>query len=360
MEGAPEPHEITARWTFHNQWDPEARISDLWHVLAYWHSSLTYVTLLTHLCEIASPIMGLCHTSIRNGLCVYTYRLARIYVSACTSIRVRLHDRSLIRHHPSIKKIVSLKTFRRFRKCSRFSDPSECFQQKFYFFCSKNINQSELNRGDDNYCWNMEKSFFSYSSRLPISHLRNSSTGIPPGPTTIDCPGWNLSRNTESPYSRSFRSFICNLLYIIYCILCDKDIQNSQIRQTKFSKVACKILKSIVSPLFSHYFTIKTPYCLPYMHRPHPNWTGAMTCAVIIKELSVFQFIFRHSSFVILFRKRGLFDDDLHTPISNLHDGNIAGELNGDGGFAVLTDGWTSLHANAYNLCRRINILFGR
>ena len=75
------------------------------------------------------------------------------------------------------------------------------------------------------------------------------------------------------------------------------------------------------------------------MHRPHPNWTGAMTCAVIIKELSVFQFIFRHSSFVILFRKRGLFDDDLHTPISNLHDGNIAGELNGDGGFAVLTDG---------------------
>ena len=35
MEGAPEPQEITARWTFHDQWDPEARIRDLWHVLAY-------------------------------------------------------------------------------------------------------------------------------------------------------------------------------------------------------------------------------------------------------------------------------------------------------------------------------------
>ena len=35
MQGAPEPHENTARWTFHNQWDPEVRIRNLWHVLAY-------------------------------------------------------------------------------------------------------------------------------------------------------------------------------------------------------------------------------------------------------------------------------------------------------------------------------------
>ena len=35
IEGAPEPHQITARWTFREQWDPEARIRELWNVLAY-------------------------------------------------------------------------------------------------------------------------------------------------------------------------------------------------------------------------------------------------------------------------------------------------------------------------------------
>ncbi len=35
MEGAPAPHAITAQWTFRNQWDPEARIRELWNVLAY-------------------------------------------------------------------------------------------------------------------------------------------------------------------------------------------------------------------------------------------------------------------------------------------------------------------------------------
>ncbi len=35
MKGAPEPHQITARWTFREQWDPEARIRELWNVLAY-------------------------------------------------------------------------------------------------------------------------------------------------------------------------------------------------------------------------------------------------------------------------------------------------------------------------------------
>ena len=35
IEGAPEPHQVTARWTFREQWDPEARIRELWNVLAY-------------------------------------------------------------------------------------------------------------------------------------------------------------------------------------------------------------------------------------------------------------------------------------------------------------------------------------
>ena len=35
MEGAPAPHQITAQWTFHGQWDPEGRIRDLWKVLEY-------------------------------------------------------------------------------------------------------------------------------------------------------------------------------------------------------------------------------------------------------------------------------------------------------------------------------------
>lgn len=34
-ENAPEFHGITARWTFAGKWDPEQRIRDLWHVLAY-------------------------------------------------------------------------------------------------------------------------------------------------------------------------------------------------------------------------------------------------------------------------------------------------------------------------------------
>ena len=33
--GAPEYHTVTARWTFNGRWDPEARIRDLWPVLAY-------------------------------------------------------------------------------------------------------------------------------------------------------------------------------------------------------------------------------------------------------------------------------------------------------------------------------------
>jgi len=33
--GKPEFHEITARWTFKDRWDPEKRIRDLWDVLAY-------------------------------------------------------------------------------------------------------------------------------------------------------------------------------------------------------------------------------------------------------------------------------------------------------------------------------------
>ena len=35
MEKTPAPHGITARWTFGVLWDPEARIRNLWHVLAY-------------------------------------------------------------------------------------------------------------------------------------------------------------------------------------------------------------------------------------------------------------------------------------------------------------------------------------
>lgn len=34
-ENAPEFHGITAKWTFAGKWDPEQRIRDLWHVLAY-------------------------------------------------------------------------------------------------------------------------------------------------------------------------------------------------------------------------------------------------------------------------------------------------------------------------------------
>ena len=33
--GSPEFHEITARWTFKDRWDPEQRIRDLWDVVAY-------------------------------------------------------------------------------------------------------------------------------------------------------------------------------------------------------------------------------------------------------------------------------------------------------------------------------------
>ena len=33
--GAPEYHTVTARWTFGDRWNPEARIRDLWQVLAY-------------------------------------------------------------------------------------------------------------------------------------------------------------------------------------------------------------------------------------------------------------------------------------------------------------------------------------
>ena len=33
--GNPAFHEITARWTFDNKWDPEKRLRDLWNVLAY-------------------------------------------------------------------------------------------------------------------------------------------------------------------------------------------------------------------------------------------------------------------------------------------------------------------------------------
>ncbi len=35
MNKTPEPHEVTARWTFHDQWDPEACIRELWKVLTY-------------------------------------------------------------------------------------------------------------------------------------------------------------------------------------------------------------------------------------------------------------------------------------------------------------------------------------
>jgi len=35
MKESPAPHEITARWTFRGQWDPEACIRELWHILAY-------------------------------------------------------------------------------------------------------------------------------------------------------------------------------------------------------------------------------------------------------------------------------------------------------------------------------------
>lgn len=34
-EGSPEFHAITAKWTFDGKWDPEARIKNLWHLLAY-------------------------------------------------------------------------------------------------------------------------------------------------------------------------------------------------------------------------------------------------------------------------------------------------------------------------------------
>jgi hypothetical protein len=34
-EEAPAFHEVTARWTFNKQWDPEAKIRELWNVLAY-------------------------------------------------------------------------------------------------------------------------------------------------------------------------------------------------------------------------------------------------------------------------------------------------------------------------------------
>ena len=34
-EEAPAFHEVTARWTFNNQWNPEAKIRELWNVLAY-------------------------------------------------------------------------------------------------------------------------------------------------------------------------------------------------------------------------------------------------------------------------------------------------------------------------------------
>jgi hypothetical protein len=35
MKESPAPHEITARWTFRGQWDPEACIRELWNILAY-------------------------------------------------------------------------------------------------------------------------------------------------------------------------------------------------------------------------------------------------------------------------------------------------------------------------------------
>ena len=38
-----------------------------------------------------------------------------------------------------------------------------------------------------------------YSINSPIFHVRNSSKGTPPEPTTKDWTGWNLSRNTPSP-----------------------------------------------------------------------------------------------------------------------------------------------------------------
>lgn len=34
-DGSPEFHSITAKWTFNNKWDPEARIAELWNILAY-------------------------------------------------------------------------------------------------------------------------------------------------------------------------------------------------------------------------------------------------------------------------------------------------------------------------------------
>ena len=34
-EEAPAFHAVTARWTFNEQWDPEAKIRELWHVLGY-------------------------------------------------------------------------------------------------------------------------------------------------------------------------------------------------------------------------------------------------------------------------------------------------------------------------------------
>ncbi len=33
--GEPAYHTLTARWTFDNRWDPESRIRDMWHLLAY-------------------------------------------------------------------------------------------------------------------------------------------------------------------------------------------------------------------------------------------------------------------------------------------------------------------------------------
>lgn len=35
------------------------------------------------------------------------------------------------------------------------------------------------------------KSEKGYSNKLPMSHLKNSSMGTPPEPTTKDCLGWN-------------------------------------------------------------------------------------------------------------------------------------------------------------------------
>jgi hypothetical protein len=34
-DGQPAYHSVTALWTFGGQWDPERRVRDLWHVLAY-------------------------------------------------------------------------------------------------------------------------------------------------------------------------------------------------------------------------------------------------------------------------------------------------------------------------------------